>query len=300
MVLDSLYKHKQKADSYVPVAPRREASTEAESLVSFDGKDYVSASRAAELTGYHRDYVAQLGRAGTILSRQVGNRWFVDRASLLAHKATKDRLLGAVQSQAVGLPEKKDEEVVLPESLSNASYSVAGPLLKYSSDERELLPITTDHPNRIADAPTSSDAGLDPPQLPKNVRQVNLGVPRRENLGIPSRVSTPLHVRVLHPISEGQRKLNLRMPSNAPRGGGLQRRSLKRLRVGALATGVATIVIFLSLGLVSFRNEAIYARIDPAMPTMSALSANAAWFLDHWANYLESVFVPSLTYRRDR
>ena len=67
VVLDSLYKHKQKADSYVPVAPRREPSTEAESLVSFDGKDYVSASRAAELTGYHRDYVAQLGRAGTIL-----------------------------------------------------------------------------------------------------------------------------------------------------------------------------------------------------------------------------------------
>ncbi|PIR83524.1 hypothetical protein COU18_03845 [Candidatus Kaiserbacteria bacterium CG10_big_fil_rev_8_21_14_0_10_51_14] len=81
----------------------REQPSGSDSLISFDGKDYISATRAAELTGYHQDYVGQLARAGTILSRQVGNRWYVDREALLAHKAEKDRLLAAVQAQSVGL-----------------------------------------------------------------------------------------------------------------------------------------------------------------------------------------------------
>src|SRR3989344_1302100 len=82
ITLDSLYKHKQKADSYVPVAPRKHPTQEAESLVSFDGKDYVSVSRASEITGYHKDYVGQLAREGVVLSRQVGNRWFTGRESI--------------------------------------------------------------------------------------------------------------------------------------------------------------------------------------------------------------------------
>ncbi|MBM3272651.1 hypothetical protein FJY94_05285 [Candidatus Kaiserbacteria bacterium] len=72
-------------------------------FVSFDGKDYISASRASKVTGYNQDYVGQLARSGKILARQVGNRWFVERSGIIAHKEQKDALLAAVQAQAVGL-----------------------------------------------------------------------------------------------------------------------------------------------------------------------------------------------------
>src|SRR3990167_8328737 len=68
---------------------KKKDSVDADSLVSFDGKDHISASRAAKITGYHPDYVGQLARSGAIISRQVGNRWYVDRAALLSHKKEK-------------------------------------------------------------------------------------------------------------------------------------------------------------------------------------------------------------------
>src|SRR3989344_6165650 len=73
----SLQEYKQHADTYKPIPPQRGNQQEdPDYLISFDGKDHISAARAAELTGYHQDYVGQLARSGTVLSRQVGNRWY--------------------------------------------------------------------------------------------------------------------------------------------------------------------------------------------------------------------------------
>jgi len=101
---ESLRSYKEKADQFVPTPPQGfQPAVEADVSVSFDGKDYISANRAAKITGYNQDYVGQLARSGAILSRQVGNRWYVDRESLLAHKKEKDDMLAAVQVQSVGL-----------------------------------------------------------------------------------------------------------------------------------------------------------------------------------------------------
>lgn len=101
---DSLRNYKEKADQYVPQPPQGILPKhEADVSVSFDGKDYVSAHRAAVITGYHQDYVGQLARSGQILSRQVGNRWYVDRDSLLRHQKEKERLLAELQSKSVGI-----------------------------------------------------------------------------------------------------------------------------------------------------------------------------------------------------
>src|SRR3989344_9003329 len=99
----SLTEYKSNADRYTPQLPQKKEAPDVSSLISFDGKDPVSASRAAKITVYHPDYVGQLARSGAIISRQVGNRWYVDRAALLAHKKEKDGLLGAVQAQSVGI-----------------------------------------------------------------------------------------------------------------------------------------------------------------------------------------------------
>ncbi|TSC87230.1 MAG: hypothetical protein G01um10148_335 [Parcubacteria group bacterium Gr01-1014_8] len=133
---ESLNNYKAVAELYVATPPRMDdsyasASKVADTLISFDGKEYVSASEAARQTAYHQDYIGQLARTGRILSKQVGARWFVELKGLRAHKAEKDALLAAVQRESVGLvrPAKSGPDA--------DNYKVH---FTYTADERELLP----------------------------------------------------------------------------------------------------------------------------------------------------------------
>ncbi len=129
----SLSDHKTHADSYQPTAPHAQpVSGDEGSIISFDGRDYVSAARAARLTGYNADYVGQLSRTGKILSRQIGNRWYVDREAIIAHKNEKDAMLGAVQAASVGIATRKDERP-LPRLSSE-------PFFQYRTEGRDLIP----------------------------------------------------------------------------------------------------------------------------------------------------------------
>ena len=57
-----------------------------ESLI-IEGKEYISAQRAAEITAYSRDYVGQLCRSGKLACRMVGRFWYVDEESLRKYQA---------------------------------------------------------------------------------------------------------------------------------------------------------------------------------------------------------------------
>src|SRR3989344_5795304 len=57
-----------------------------ESLI-FEGKKFISSKRASEITGYAKDYIGQLCRAGRIEARLVGRNWYVEEESIL--KQTK-------------------------------------------------------------------------------------------------------------------------------------------------------------------------------------------------------------------
>jgi hypothetical protein len=136
--MDSLQTYQKKAEEYKPEPPvRASVAPEPETLVFFDGKEYLSAARAAQMTGYAQDYVGQLARSGTVLSQQVGSRWYIEKQSILRHKSEKDRLLGAVQSESVGLSKRK----IMPEKAAYGGYASSGPLLNYFSEEEDLLPM---------------------------------------------------------------------------------------------------------------------------------------------------------------
>ncbi|HEY9583415.1 MAG TPA: hypothetical protein VJI66_00405 [Candidatus Paceibacterota bacterium] len=53
-----------------------------------EGKNYISARRAASEAGYASDYIGQLCRAGKLECKMVGRSWFVTLESLLKHKAS--------------------------------------------------------------------------------------------------------------------------------------------------------------------------------------------------------------------
>lgn len=145
--IDSLLSYQKKAEEFKPEPPSRpDAAAEPGTLVFFDGKEYVSAGRAAELTGYAQDYVGQLARSGTILSRQVGNRWYVEKQSVLTHKKEKDALLAAVQSDSVGLRKAPDPQAKALENPVKAGRYEAGPYLNYFKENGDLMPQTGREP----------------------------------------------------------------------------------------------------------------------------------------------------------
>lgn len=131
--LESLNSYKEKSEEFKPTPPQHEnKSADPESFVSLDGKDYISASRASKLSGYNQDYIGQLARSGSILSRQVGNRWYVEKGSLLSYKHEKDSLLAAVQSESVGIKR--------PASILEATEAYEQPLLNYIEEKKDLMP----------------------------------------------------------------------------------------------------------------------------------------------------------------
>jgi hypothetical protein len=138
--MESLDKYKAQSPEIraMPVtALRNNDDQDLETPLQFDGKSYISASRASKITGYNQDYVGQLARNGKVPSRQVGNRWYVDEDKILSHKKEKDSLLAALQSESVGIAHTKVLDI--PEN--KALPPVETELLNYKSDNKDLQPI---------------------------------------------------------------------------------------------------------------------------------------------------------------
>lgn len=62
-----------------------------ESELFFEGKKYISGSRASQLTGYNSDYIGQLCRKGLLDCRRVGRAWFVNEDSLKNHEVNASK-----------------------------------------------------------------------------------------------------------------------------------------------------------------------------------------------------------------
>jgi hypothetical protein len=93
--------------------------------LTLDGKTYVSSKRAAEITGYAKDYVGQLCREGHVEARLVGRNWYVLESSIREHRFGK------------GESEESGAEVAV-ESWSNPKYipEEPSPLPVFSPEER--------------------------------------------------------------------------------------------------------------------------------------------------------------------
>ncbi|HEY4490277.1 MAG TPA: hypothetical protein VJC12_03455 [Candidatus Paceibacterota bacterium] len=81
----------------------------------FDGKKFISSSRAAKLTGYVNDYIGQLCRDEKLECRIVGRSWYVSLESLLEHKnkvgnGVTSRSSKHVQ-KVIFLEKRKSEEI---------------------------------------------------------------------------------------------------------------------------------------------------------------------------------------------
>lgn len=97
--------------------------------VTIGDKIYISAKRAAEITGYARDYVGQLCREGHVEARMVGRSWYVSEASVRAHR------FGAVEDPVV---EEEIDEKAAVESKEELVSTWERPV--YTAETHEMIP----------------------------------------------------------------------------------------------------------------------------------------------------------------
>lgn len=133
------------------------------------GKKYISSKRAAEITGYAKDYVGQLARSNKIPATRVGRSWYVSLLDIKQHAGISDESQTAqeatqdtqeeitnlvstptptVETKAISKMLKPSGEEVTTYSVHRLQSQVAKKdvlktwgQIKYEHDNRDLLPI---------------------------------------------------------------------------------------------------------------------------------------------------------------
>jgi|SRR3989344_4036962 len=71
-----------------------------------EDRKYISSKRAADITGYAKDYVGQLCREGHVSARRVGRNWYVLETAIRDHRfGTSEKATDAVLSPPPHSPE---------------------------------------------------------------------------------------------------------------------------------------------------------------------------------------------------
>ena len=268
--MPALESYKEKAESYKPEPPVRIPNTDPESLLTFDGKDYVSAARAAKITGYHQDYVGQLARSGTILSRQVGNRWYVERLGITAHKREKDALLAAVQVESVGLVRSSSTQ--MPEA-DIGEIDEGDAYMTYTHDEADLIP-AFGPPQDDTVASTFSRTDIETEA-------------RRSSQVAPVRRVTMKDINPPEQQFDGRKKAS-RVP-------------VKSISYAAIAASVLAVIVVLTIGITTLKGGSMYAAAG-AVANRSGVVSTVLQGVEAVAgkvgDVLEAVIVRDLVYKR--
>lgn len=109
--------------------------------LTIDGKTYVSSKRAAQISGYAKDYVGQLCREGRIEARTVGRSWYVLLSALESHRL-KD---------STPEPEEKKEIELAAEVLieKEAAVDTTWKQPTYSPERLASMPSFSDRPSQV-------------------------------------------------------------------------------------------------------------------------------------------------------
>lgn len=235
--LEDLEQHKKDSEAYVPEAPKGPAIAQNSSIVMFDGREYVSSKRAAEITGYAQDYVGQLARSGKIDSRQMAERWYVSKEDLKKHKQEKDALLGAVQAQAVGVAPRSGAE----ESKRNVSAIYNAPLYTYVKEEAPELPRIPEK-SSILDLSKESRLGVSDYEFenkesdPDAIHHIAIRTMHRDSIRMESKIS-PDEVK------------NIREQEFSPNKQDVRLRNSKKVSTQALVAGfIGIFLVVLAFG----------------------------------------------------
>lgn len=121
--------------------------------ITLEEKKYVSSKRAAEMTGYAKDYVGQLCREGRVPARLIGRSWYVLEAAIHDHRFGTPSDSG--ENAKVITP--KDEGVSIDSTWSEP---------RYESEKMPSLPFI----NKLAAAPAATKI------IPMDTEEAAIGI----------------------------------------------------------------------------------------------------------------------------
>jgi hypothetical protein len=127
------------------------------------GKKYISSKRAAEITGYAKDYIGQLARAGKVAGTRFGRAWYVDETALLTHfKAESKQAPTVAVETAPAVPLRPLKPVLGAHHYKPYAFPKTWGEVKYLADESELLPVISKPiPPAVAEIPNKNIVSSD-------------------------------------------------------------------------------------------------------------------------------------------
>jgi hypothetical protein len=107
--------------------------------VTLGDKIYISSKRAAEITGYAKDYVGQLCREGHVDAKMIGRSWYVYEPSIKAHRFGPESIVEAAPVPVEDTDSNEvDAAVTEPVVPTTGSQSWEKPL--YTAESPQELP----------------------------------------------------------------------------------------------------------------------------------------------------------------
>lgn len=110
---------------------------------------YISSKRAAELTGYAKDYIGQLVRKGKLDAKRVGRSWYVSEAEIKAHAGMQEEQKQKIAERADSLrPASQRKLPVIPQTVEYVLPKTWGDI-KYFDDESQTYPISDKQDTKV-------------------------------------------------------------------------------------------------------------------------------------------------------
>lgn len=141
--------------------------------IILDGKEYISAKRAAKQTGYTKDYVGQLCRAGRLPARMIGRNWYVEESAVSAQRKSTLRHREDLHSNRV--PEQhllnQRQEGVIHQQPTKATRLTPRELASRSPMQQDNAPASRYGPRTIEEAFPMHYTTDDRPLIPTPIRR---------------------------------------------------------------------------------------------------------------------------------
>ncbi len=110
--------------------------------ITLEGKEFISSKRAAEITGYAKDYIGQLCREGRVESRLIGRNWYILESSVREHRFGKDAS-GEYDTQDTSTlntsDDVADEEPLFAETVEEIDVPIPQTLEEEPKDDDEAI-----------------------------------------------------------------------------------------------------------------------------------------------------------------
>lgn len=174
--------------------------------LDLQGKKYISSKRAAEITGYAKDYVGQLARGGKVPATRVGRAWYVELESIKRHAGVEEvQQVQGNPSRTLSLTTIPRESLTPLHALQLRGTQATGERLlntwgkiTYHHDESDLLPAVKLKNKdeipvaiRVDKKKILQSMNMSPVHTVQTTQLDGLRVPTPKNISVPLKVEQP-------------------------------------------------------------------------------------------------------------